>query len=431
MPRPQLPPPPPSVEKVITGIRQAKERHSQRHQASGYSFALADRLEFLNPQHWDALTAKASVFLQRPYLLALEQTAPENVEPKYAVIYRGATPVAALAGQILHITGEQFLPGRVEEPSVTGAGWVKRVVKRAAQKLKADAMERLKLQIFVCGNCLTWGHHGVAFAPGEDSAAIWPGVAEAIYRIRRAEKLSGQTDFVVVRDIPADQSDAARVLRRFSYRPYTSEPDMVLEFPPAWRKYDDYLSGLNKKYRKALKGMDKDLETAGCKVEALSDIAGNAAKLQALYLQVHQRNAMRLATLRPEYLPALAKALGNHFRCTVICRKSDILGFVTTIKDRETAVGYFIGFDDEANGTLPIYLRLLSAVIADALSMGCRRVSYGRTALEPKARLGAQPVGLNVMIRHRNPLINALVPNLLQGLIPNQQPPERSPFKER
>jgi hypothetical protein len=430
MPRPAIPPPPPSVEKVIRGISDARSRHQERHRRSGFNFALADSIEFLNPAHWDALTKTASIFLQRPYLNTLEQSAPDNLFPRYALIYKGLKPVAAMAGQILCVSGEKLLPENNPEPSVKGAGWIKSAVKRTVNKVRSNALAKMHLQIFICGNFLSWGHHGVAFAPDENAADIWPGVAEAIYRIRRAEKLSGETDFAVVRDIPEDQADAARVLQRFSYRSYKSEPDMVLEFASSWRKYDDYLAGLNKKYRKAAKGFDKSLEQAGCKVERLKDLDLHAERLHQLYIQVHQRNALRLATLNPDYLPNLARNLGENFCCTVVKRNEDILGFVTTIKDRDTAVGYFIGYDEKTNAELPIYLRLLSAVISDALSMGCRRVTYGRTALEPKARLGAQPTPYKVVIRHRNPLINALIPNVLQGLIPNQQPPERNPFKD-
>ena len=425
-----LPPPPPSVEKVIRGLAEANSRHKDRHRSSGFNFALADSIEFLNPAHWDELTKPASIFLQRPYLSVLEQTAPDNLSPRYALIYRDSKPVAAMAGQILRVSGERFLPASEPEPSVKGPGWIKGAVKRTVNKVRSNALSRMQLQVFICGNFLSWGHHGVAFAPDENQADIWPGIAEAIYRIRRAEKLSGQTDFAVIRDIPEDQPDAARMLRRFSYRPYKSEPDMVLEFAPSWRKYDDYLAGLNKKYRKAAKGIDSSLEQTGCKVERLKTLEPHAARLHELYLQVHQRNALRLATLRPGYIPGLAKSFGDHFCCTVVKRGDDILGFVTTLRDRDTGIGYFIGYDDKANADLPVYLRLLSAVISDALSMGCRRVTYGRTALEPKARLGAQPTPYKVMIRHRNPVINALIPNLLQGLIPNQQPPERKPFKE-
>jgi uncharacterized protein Smg (DUF494 family) len=98
------------------------------------------------------------------------------------------------------------------------------------------------------------------------------------------------------------------------------------------------------------------------------------------------------------------------------------------VRDGETAVGYYIGFDRKASADCPIYLRLLQAVVPDALKLGCRRLSLGRTALEPKARIGAKPQPMRVYIRHRVPMLNVLVRGLLHT-ISHDEAPERNPFK--
>ena len=67
--------------------------------------------------------------------------------------------------------------------------------------------------------------------------------------------------------------------------------------------------------------------------------------------------------------------------------------------------------------------------IADAMQLGCSRLSLGRTALEPKARLGAQAQAITVWMRHRQPVMNVFVRNLL-CVIPHEEAPERNPFKK-
>src|SRR4029078_12596761 len=110
-------------------------------------------------------------------------------------------------------------------------------------------------------------------------------------------------------------------------------------------------------------------------------------------------------------------------------RGDEILGFVTCIRDGDTAIGYYIGFDRGAAETgLPLYLGLLHATIADAIDWRCKRLSLGRTALEPKAGLGAQPERMSVWLRHRVPTLNWLIRGLL-GAVPHGEAPERSPFK--
>jgi len=129
------------------------------------------------------------------------------------------------------------------------------------------------------------------------------------------------------------------------------------------------------------------------------------------------------------FLLELARAAGPDFRCTVIRRAGTILGFITTIRDGDTALGYYIGFDrTAAAGGLPLYLRLLHATIADAIDWRCKRLSLGRTALEPKAALGAKPEAMSVWLRHRVPTMNWMLRALLGG-IPHAEAPERNPFK--
>jgi hypothetical protein len=282
--------------------------------------------------------------------------------------------------------------------------------------------------MLVAGNLLSWGFHGVAFAPGEEPAQLWPGVAEALYRIRRAERLGGETNFVMVKDLTARQT-GLEALRRFSYRPLDTEPNMVLNIDPLWNSYDDYLAALDAKYRRNAKDQAKKLVAAGCTVEPLDDLAPHAGRLHQLYLSVHGNASIRLVTLPETYLPALACAAAGNFRCTVVRRDSQLLGFVTSLRDGDTAVAYYIGFDREAAATgLPIYLRLLHATVADAIAWRCKSLSLGRTALEPKAALGAKPEPMSVWLRHRIPALNWALRGLL-GAVPHAEAPERNPFK--
>jgi hypothetical protein len=203
---------------------------------------------------------------------------------------------------------------------------------------------------------------------------------------------------------------------------------MVLEIDPAWRNYEDYLGALDAKYRRNARDQVKKLAAAGCTIEPLSDLSAVAARLHELYLAVHDNATVRLVTLPDSYLPALARAAGHDFRCTVVRRGEEVLGFVTTLRDGESAIAYYIGFDRVSAGGLPLYLRLLHATIADAIDWGCRRLSLGRTALEPKAALGAKPQPMAVWLRHRVPAMNWMLRSLL-GAVPHAEAPERRPFK--
>lgn len=433
------------MKSPIGEIRTKWANHRERSRPTGIGFAISDSIRYLDAPSWDSLVHGHSIFMSRKYLVALEESGVTDVHPRYALLFEGKRPVAAFTAQILRCHAEETpeVPpdaGGGGKPagsagSSPGKGRAAGIVKRAtsiAHRVKDAVTMRLKQRamssMLLTGNAFSWTSCGVAFAEGEDPARLWPAVAEGLLRIRRADRLKGHTDLVVVKDIPGETLAHATGLERFSYRQVRREPDMVLEFSTEWRTEQDYLGDLSSKYRKAAVSMDRELAGAGVVLEALGDVASRADRIHELYLSVRQRAKVRGPALPAGYFPALQGALGDRFRLSVLRRGDEILGFVSTIQDGPTAVGYLVGVDYEANSELPIYLRLLRAVIADGLAMGCRRVSYGGTALEPKSRLGARPVPLTLYVRHRNPVINVMFRDVLSAVQPDEAP-DRNPFK--
>ena len=397
------------LRKLVTKARDLREHHRERHTPSGFDFALADSIDYLDQKHWSAVTAHDSLFLSPRYLQVLETAGPDNIRQRYALVFQDKAPVAAIAAQSVTVS-------------------VARLRRKSSGNGRLDQLEE---KMLVCGNLLSWGMHGISFAPNVDHEPLWPAIAEAIYRLRRVDKLFGDTAFVMVKDIPDEYARAANALSRFSYRELETEPNMVLDIAPQWKSYDDYLASLTSKYRKQSKQIDKEVAAAGGVVEEIKSdqIARNAEQLHALYLQTHKNARLRLVTLPVTFLPTLADRLGDDMRFTILKRGDELLGFVTTVKDGETAVGYYIGFDRKANAEIPIYFRLLQSVIGHAIDLGCKRLSLGRTALEPKARLGARPDPMRIWIRHRIPMLNLIVRGLLHTIDDHEEPPKRNPFK--
>jgi hypothetical protein len=397
------------LNKLVNKARDLRDRHNERHRPTGFGFALADSIEYLDGPRWDELTAGNSVFFSRRYLKTLEAYGPDNLRQRYAMIFRGHQAVAAVAAQRVTVSFSRLSPGKHEKV--------------------AKPLERLEESMLVCGNLMSWGQHGVVFAPGESRDQLWPAIAEALYRIRRADRLLGSTDFVMVKDITDEYNGEVSALRRFSYRELETEPNMVLQISDRWKSYDDYLGSLTSRYRKAAKQIEKEFTAGGCRTEELKDLSSVSEQLHSLYLQTHKNARLRLVTLSDRFLPSLAHEFGNDFRCTLARRDDEIVGFVTTIRDGETAVGYYIGFDRTLNSQCPIYFRLLQVVVDDAIKLSCSRLSLGRTALEPKARLGARPEPMRIWLRHRVPMLNVLVRALLHTISDHDEPPDRNPFK--
>jgi hypothetical protein len=274
----------------------------------------------------------------------------------------------------------------------------------------------------------------VAFAAGEDPARLWPVVEEAMDRIHRSNQLFSKSDLVMIKDLTDGQKDAAAALRRFHFRRFETEPNMILHFKPGWRSFDDYLRAMRSEYRIRMRKTLRSLEAAGIVFECLSpeQVKAKAAEIYNLYLQVHERQRLRLVTIRPQWIPELAASFGDNFR-TVVARQKEgnkLLGFVTVIRDGSSAHGLYVGFDKAtAARRIPLYLGLVYAGVGQGIEMGTEQIFLGRTALGPKAQIGAKAQPMYGYLRHRNPALNLAVPSVLALLPTPNEPPERHPFK--
>ncbi|MES2017239.1 MAG: GNAT family N-acetyltransferase [Pseudomonadota bacterium] len=406
-----------NIPDKIKSLKNAfSERSQVRKQLRGpadLAYAIADSITMLDGAAWQELTKDAGFFMSAAYLKSLETVLPRNLSPRYALVYSGRDPVAAIYMQIADVSVAQMRPEKADNSG----------------KLEQLA-QNTKQRILTCGNLLTFGQHGIAFANDVDQKLAWHGVAEVLYRVRQAEKLAGKTHFVMIKDLHSPYREHAAHLENLSYRYVETEPNMVLALSPDWKNHDDYLASLASKYRGNVRnGIFKQMDEGACTLEQVTDMAAVQDQIHALYKEVQVNAGVRLFELVPEYFATLQQAAGERFRCSVIRQNDKMLGFLISVADGDTSVAYHIGFDRAAAADLPIYLRLLHAGIADAIAMGCKEISYGRTALEPKAALGAKPQPFGILVRHRQPVLNKMMKRLLTG-IEHEEAPERSPFKK-
>ena len=411
----------------LAALKNKLKIRKQLRSPTGLRFAIADRLDQLNPLQWDAVTQDQSWFFSRDYLQMLEDVPPSCLQPRYGLISDDKGPVAAVVMQWAELEARRMRT--LPKTAQTKRAKLKSLLGRAAAGSGSALMERLSERVLVCGNLLSYGMHAVAVSPEVQPEAVWPAVAELLYRVRRADKLAGQAGFILVKDVTDAHAKTVGVLQGLSYRSVETEPNMVLALAPAWKSHGDYLGSLASKYRSATrKQILEPLGEAGLALRNFEPDAGTQARMHELYLQVHENASFRPFTLHADYFGAFARAAGTRARHTGVFDGEHLLGFIVTLRDGAGAIAYHIGFDRAAAAEHPLYLGLLHASVGDAISMGAKELSLGRTALEPKARLGAKPQRMEVWMRHRQPVLNQLTRRLL-GLVHHEDAPERNPFK--
>ena len=450
-----------------------------------FRFVLADSIAFLNPDHWDRVAARSGLFVSRSFLQLLEQHLPANLSTHYAMVYAGDRPVVSVVAQSLEIRVADLSPGNLPEmtpgfwhslgkasqnsisrarkrvllydnlslwpfreeavpPAAPGELWPDvaanlwrrfRQLLKVAERAAEFPVAWVHLRFLVCGNLLSTGPHGAAFAEEEEPVRLWPAVIEALNRIRRSSTIFGESDMVMIKDLTDEQAGAGAALRNSNFRRFETEPNMVLELKPSWAGFDDCLNDMKSGYRTRIKKTLQSLDESGIVLECITpdQVEAAAAEIYGLYHQVHDRKKLRLATIGEKWIPALARHYENDFR-TIVARPRQggkILGFITLIRDRDSAIGYYMGFDKTgAARGLPLYVSLVYAGVAQAIEMRASRVVLGRTALGPKAHIGARPQTMYGYLRHRSSVLNLAVPSILAVLPAPKQAPDRHPFKK-
>lgn len=353
-----------------------------------FNFVLGDRIACMNPAHWDELAEGKSLLLSRASLGHFEESGPQSIRTRYGMIFHDAVPVAALVVRIVSMG---------EPPAVPDTAQPHRTGNFRASVRPSDGMMNLKPEVpsrsvLICGDYYVGGFHGVLLRDESALGRLWPAIATVLQRIALQEGLDPEHDFILIKDIPGSATSETRLLRHSQYRRVESSPNMVLSLAARWKSYEDYLAHLNVRYRLSAVRAARDLLRQGIVAEPLSDLAPWASRMHALYLSVQRRSISNFIPLPQDFLPGLAAMLHTEqFRCTALMKDGTMVGFSFTLKDRDTALCYCLGWDTEVGQQSPMLPSLLHAVIRDALNLGCRQVNFGRTALRAKAQMGAQP----------------------------------------
>ena len=363
-----------------------------RRSGATYSYVVADRLDFLNTDDWDAMTAGQSLFLSRGYQEVLQDAGPRALTTRYGLVYSGKEVIAAVVAHLLGVPsdamGEHVLSNM--EQSDSEPDWLYRV----------PATSRKRQRILLCGDFFAGGFHGAAVHPDADMGLLWPAITGFLERVHLQEGLVPDVDSVLIKDVQSTLAFDTRALRSCHYQRLNANSTMVLSMPERWKTYNDYLENLNVRHRMGAYRVARDLNRAHIQVQRMRDVSPHASRMHTLYQAIQQNKRRVFATLPEAFLPALGAELGDGgFRCTGLFLNGELDAFVFTVRDRDTAVCFCLGWDRERCVGLPVLPALLHAVIEDALNMGCRRIDFGRTALKAKAQVGAHPQASEIWAR--------------------------------
>lgn len=299
-----------------------------------------------------------------------------------------------------------------------------------AHWLSRKVAANFRTDLIVCGNLLLTGEHGYYFDSrfvAEDEAALM--LEKGLRELSQRLQSEGQrASFWLIKDIPPRRSALAQTLTDTGFTPFYIQPNMRVALPFA--HFEDYLEAMSAKYRANLKralNKKRDLRTEELDTLQLKYLQ---APMFALYQQVVGDAEFNMVKLRPDYFFVLKKKLGQGFRVWGYFAGDRLLGFFSAIKHGDATEAHFLGYDKNENARYQLYLNMLIDLAREAIQSQSRELILGRTALEIKSSIGAEPEDYLCFIRAQNPLANKVAKPLLDRIIPKTTWKQRHPFRK-
>lgn len=389
---------------------------------TGLSITLYTDVRELPQAQWDSFLPQERLFLHTSYLKALQAAPPTNASLRYILAEdQDGRPVAVASFHILSMRDGEI-------GDLIDGKWLHRLIRPVASLL-GESSQSTPVRVLLCGSALGSGEFGFHY----DETQIEPQAAFSLLtrmmdRIKREEQQQGRPIGVMaIRDFGPDHQGHAKALPEAGYSPLVAEPAMVVPLDPSWTSMNDYMGAMSAKYRKRVKDARKYGKGLIKSQLNAEQIEANSGRIKELFDNVIGQAGFRLTNLEPTTFVQMKRELPEAFHFTAYHLEEKMVGFTVLYTMGEESEAHLVGIDYEYNIPTRLYQNMLYDFIECSMEHGCKCVHMGRTALEIKSTVGAEPVDLAFYVRHSHPLYNSLIRPAL-SLIPETEWTQRRPF---
>jgi len=319
--------------------------------------------------------------------------------------------------------------------------------------LRRLLLSPFSFKVLCLGQFLTTGpfcQDGLHRLAASEAAELLPAVAETMMRCR-----SGYLAFLL-KDLYPTLHPATRELQAQGHYLLPVDPAMTMNLRSEWNTIEDYLASLTSKYRVRYRRARGKLEGVTRRCLSVREVIDYQDRLYELYQQISQGADFNATDLQPEYFPWLAQACRSNDKIRALLsvyqggyseqnnvdlesdescihgyfnEEGSLIGFISAIPNGKIYHAHFLGLEDAYKHSHHLYHNMLFDLLDDAISGGFSTIDYGRTALEIKSSLGAEPTDFALLIKARHGWLNRLVPIFTPAVYTAPAWTARNPFR--
>lgn len=366
------------------------------------------------PNSWDEV-AKSNHFLQKPYLLVLEQSASTNMQCFYIAIFEKSELIGVALSQYLDLNELESFGERD---------------KSFKTKIRNFIFKNFSSHVLFLGNNMITGQNSYAFSKPVDLASVSEILVQSAQALVTYFKEKHVTIHLVsFKDFYEHCAVELKKHHFSSLYEFNTQPNMIFNLPASWKTEADYVAAFSKKYRDQFKRAHKKIEGVEVRELDLQEVIYHEEAIYNLYHYVAQNAPFNTFFLAKNHFSTFKKQCGSRFRICGYFFESRLVGFHSLLLNDNVLETYFLGYDESIQKEKMLYLNMLYNMTKFGVEHGFEKIIFGRTALEIKSSIGATPIQMSGFIYHTNYFINKLIPKLFKRLEPETAWQQRHPFK--
>lgn len=366
------------------------------------------------PENWDKI-AVANAFLQTPYLKVLEDSAPTNMQCFYIGIYEHSQLIGVALAQYLNLN------------KLESFGERDKCLKTAIRNF---VFKNFASHVLFLGNNMITGQNGYTFS----KEIAFRHISEVLVQCAKAiteyfKKQNINIHLVSFKDFYPHCADELKHYDFANVYEFNTQPNMIFELPDDWKNQNDYVTAFSKKYRDQFKRARKKCNEITYRELSLDEIIAHEERIYQLYHHVARNAPFNTFFLAQNHFSTFKKQLKNQFVLVGYFLNEKLVGFHTLLLNGSVLETYFLGYDSDIQKEKMLYLNMLYNMTEYGIENRFRKIIFGRTALEIKSSIGAEPIMMSGFIYHRNKLINKYIGKIFTNLEPEIEWQQRHPFK--
>jgi len=363
------------------------------------------------PASWNDVIGKHNIMLSKEYFSVLETSKPKNMECYFAGFFQNNQ----LIGGVLF----QYLDFQYHSTFQKDQVWCS-IRNFLGRKFSKDVM--------ILGNNMLTGQNGFYFDPSKVTLEqVVPILNEAVTEIQKHLR---KTSLIIYKDYQTGFVKYFQEKNHQSYYQFAVQPNMILGIRENWKNFEDYLKDFSTKYRTRALSAKKKFNGIEKRELNLDSVKNHREEMNLLYQNVAENAAFNTFFLTENHFENLKENLNEKFKIFGYFLNEKLIGFYTLIVNNEDIDTYFLGYDKSLQKQKQLYLNMLLDMVEFGISHRFKRIIFGRTALEIKSTIGAEPVEIFGLIKHRIPLANIFMEKIFTVLNPKKEWIQRKPFSK-